>query len=193
MDDDVTEDDEGRPDTIPVAVRAAMKDRMHARRFSAVGDLGHLHETLGDGDAALHIVDDGPETCMIGRPVGRSLDGCVFVLLARISLYGYEQLRDGEIEVAAVYAGAGDISLCAVYETDGIVGNIALVRHYSRADDIPLAYRPPHPFLEFSDEDYPDDEDDTDDQPSRSRLLHGAFIGVTDVARRLLTRGRKTP
>ena len=62
-----------------------------------------------------------------------------------------------------------------------MVGNIALVRHYARADDIPLAYRPPHPFLEFSDEDYPDDE------PNRSRLFHGAFIKVTDGARRFLT------
>lgn len=187
MDDDLTEDDEWRPDAIPVAVLAAMKDRMHARRFSSVGDLGHLHETLGHGDAAQYIVDDGAEVCMIGRPVGRTLDGCVFVLVARISLYAYEQLRDGDVEVADSYADAGDISLCAVYESDGMVGNIALVRHYARADDIPLAYRPPHPFLEFSDEDYPDDE------PNRSRLFHGAFIKVTDGARRFLRRGPTTP
>jgi hypothetical protein len=187
MDDDMTEEDGGRPDAIAVAVLAAMKDRMHVRRFSSVGDPGHLHETLGHGDAALHIVDDGPEICMIGRPVGRTLDGCVFVLVVRISRYGYEQLRDGDIEVADIYVGAADISLCAVYESDGMVGNIALVRHYSRADDIPLAYRPPHPFLEFSDEDYPDDE------PNRSRLWHDAFLKVTDGARRLLTPGPKTP
>jgi hypothetical protein len=187
MVDDMTGDDEWRPDTIPVAVLAAMKDRMHARRFSSADDLGHLHETLGDGDAALHIVDDGPEICMIGRPVGSTPDGSVFILVARISLYRYEQLRDGEIEVADVYAGAGDISLCAVYEAEGLVGNIALVRHYSRAEDIPLAYLPPHPFLEFSDEDYPDDE------PNRSRPFHGAFIKATDGARRFFRRGPVTP
>jgi hypothetical protein len=189
VDDDVMKDEEGRPEAIPVAVLAAMKDRMHARRFSSVGDPGYLHETLGDGDSALSIVDDGPETCMIGRPVGRTPDGSVYVLVARIPVYGYEQLRDGEIEVADIYVGAGDISLCAVYESDGMVGNIALVRHYSRADAIPLAYRPPNPFLEFSDEEYPDD----DDEPSGPRLLHGAFIRATDGARRLLKRGPTTP
>jgi hypothetical protein len=187
MDDDVTEDEGWVPGAIPVAVLAAMKDRMHARRFSPVDDPGHLHETLGDGDAVLYIVDDGPETCMIGRPVGRTPDGCVFVLVGRISIFGYEQLRDGAMEVAEIYAGASDVSLCAVYETDGMVENIALVRHYSRADDVPLAYRPPHPFLEFSDQDYPDEE------PTRSRLFHGAFLRVTDVARRFATRGPRTP
>ena len=187
MDDDVTDDDRWRPDAIPGAVLAAMKDRMHAHRLSPVDDPGHLHESLGEGDASLHIVDDGSEICMIGRPVGRTPDGCVFVLVARISIHGYEQLRDGDIEVAEIYAGASDISFCAVYETDGMVENIALVRHYSRADDIPLAYRPPNPFLEFSDEDYLDDE------PSRSRLFHGAFLKATNGARRALTRGPKAP
>jgi len=79
---------------------------------------------------------------MVARSVGRSLDGCLFVLVARISLFAYEQWRDAVIDAADIYSSARDISLCAVYQADGIVENIALVRRYPRADDIPVAYRP---------------------------------------------------
>jgi hypothetical protein len=156
---DATADDGEEEDGIPGVVMAAIKDRMHARKLSAEDDLGHLEVTVGTGDAAIHVVDDGPEHCMVGRTVGQTSDGCVYCLVARVSLYGYEQLRDGEIEAPYVFADSRDISVLGVYAPEGLVENIAVVSHYRHAHKIPVDYLPPHPMIEFSDEDSPSDED----------------------------------
>jgi hypothetical protein len=158
-------DDQAPAEEIPLVVLAAMKDRMHARRLSSIDDNGHVQESLGTADDDVHVVDDGPDHCMIGRPVGRAPDGCVYVLVARISLYNYEQLRDGDVEMAEAFADGRDISFCAVYEVDGIVENIALVRRFRRGHDVPAEYLPPSPFLEFADEDSPTDEFADEDPP----------------------------
>lgn len=172
---------------IPTTVLAAMKDRMHRRRLSAPDEPGYVQASVSEGHSAVHVVDDGPEFCMIGRPVGRTPDGSVYVLVARISVYGYEQLRDGDMAVTDVWSDSTDISLITVYEVDGFVENIALVRHYRDADDIPAAYRPPSPFIEFSDQDFPADE------LVRGRFFHGAFMKATDLARRVIPRGPWMP
>ena len=187
MDDDLSGDGDLPTGPIPSVVLAALKDRMHTRRLSAPEDPGYIQMTLGAGDAAVHVVDDGPDYCMIGRAVGRTPDGSIYVLVARISVYGYEQLRDGDVVVNDVWSDSSDISLSAVYEVDGFVENIALVLHFRHADDIPAAYRPPSPFLEFSDEDFPADD------LIRGRFFHGAFTKATDVVRRVMTGGRWTP
>ncbi len=153
--DDMPPDDEG-PEEIPVVVMGAMKDRMHARRLSPPDDPDHVEVSLGGPDDDIHVVDDGPDHCMIGRPVGYTPDGCVYVLVGRLSRFGYEQLRDGDTAVADAFSEAGDISLCAVFAVEGTVQNIALVRHFRRSDDIPAEYLPPGPFLEFSDDEFPD-------------------------------------
>ncbi len=84
---------------------------MHTRRPSGPDDPGYIQGTLGEGDAAVHVIDDGADYCMIGRPVGRTPDGSVYVLVARISVYGYEQLRDGDMAMADVWSDSSDISL----------------------------------------------------------------------------------
>lgn len=156
-------DDQTRADEIPLAVLAAMKDRMHARRLSPVDDNNHVQESLGTADDDVYVIDDGPEHCMIGRPVGCAPDGSIYVLVARISRYGYEQLRDGDVEMSLAFSDGRDVSLCAVYEVDGIVENIALVRRYRHGDDVPAAYLPPSVFIEFADEDSPTDDPVADD------------------------------
>jgi len=175
--DDETAEDEALPDgdpavdeplaeEIPLVVMAAIRDRMHARRLSSDDDPGHVQESLGTADDDVHVVDDGPEHCMIGRPVGHAPDGCVYVLVARISRYDYEQLRDGDVEMTQAFSAGRDISFCAVYEVDGTVENIALVRRFRHGDDVPAEYLPPSAFLEFADEDSPDDDTAADGIPS---------------------------
>ncbi|HXQ75915.1 MAG TPA: hypothetical protein VN791_05410 [Acidimicrobiales bacterium] len=146
------------PEEIPRVVLAAIKDRMHARRLSPPDDPGHLQVSLGTADDDVHVVDDGTEHCTIGRPVGYAPDGCVYVLVGRISRYGYELLRDGDVEPARAFDEARDMTLCGVYEVDGIVENIALIRRFRHVDDVPADYLPPAPFLEFSEENVPTDE-----------------------------------
>jgi hypothetical protein len=158
-------DDQAPVEDIPLVVMAAMRDRMHARRLSSAEDSGHVQESLGSADDDVHVVDDGPDHCMIGRPVGHAPDGSVYVLVARISRYRYEQLRDGDVEMAEAFADGRDISFCAVYEVDGIVANIALVRRFRHGDDVPSEYLPPSPFLEFAEEDSPTDEFAGEDPP----------------------------
>jgi hypothetical protein len=188
MDDDVSaEGDLPGAEPIPSVVLAAMRDRMHNRRLSTPEDPGYIQVSLGEAQDAVHVVDDGTENCMIGRPVGRTPDGSVYVLVARISAYGYEQLRDGDMAVTDIWSDSSDTSLIAVYEVDGFVENIALVRHFRHPDDIPAAYRPPSPFIEFSDEDFPADE------IVPSRYFHGVFLKVTGAVRRVLPVGPKTP
>jgi hypothetical protein len=150
------DDDDLDDDVIPALLRVALKDRMHTRRFSAPDDPGHVDTVLGTGADAVAVVDDGPDHCMIGRPVGRSSDGCLYVLVARISFYGYEQLRDGEIPLVDAYADGRDISLVGLFEVDDTVENVMVVQHYRRADRVPDDYLPPSPFLEF--DEAPSDE-----------------------------------
>jgi hypothetical protein len=144
--------------TLAVVEMAAIKDRMHARRLSDAEDPGHVDVVVGDGDDAVRVIDDGPEHCMIGRTVGGVSDGTFYVLVGRISYYGYEQLRDGDTEAVDAFADGRDLSLCAVFAPGAVVQNIALVRHFRRADKIPGEYLPGSPFLQFADsEDSPDD------------------------------------
>jgi hypothetical protein len=151
--------DEDAPEEIPRLVLAAIKDRMHARRMSPPDDPGHLEVSLGTAEDDIHLVDDGPEHCMIGRAVGYAPDGCVYVLVGRIARYRYEQLADGDVQPAQAFDEARDMTLCGVYEVDGMVENIAPIRRFRRVDDVPADYLPPAPFLEFSEENSPTDED----------------------------------
>jgi hypothetical protein len=161
--DDASEDevaDDEDAEEIPFLVMAAMRDRMHARRLSPPDDPNHVEESLGTAEDDLHVVDDGPDHCMIGRSVGFTPDGCVYVLVARLSRYGYEQLRDGDMALTDAFADARDVNLCAVYESDGIVQNIAQIRRFYDPDDVPSEFLPPSPFLEFSDDEFLDDGED---------------------------------
>jgi hypothetical protein len=143
--------EEGEPeDAIPPAPLWAMKDRMHSRRSYEPDDPGSINGRVGDEDAAIYFIDDGPEHCMMGRRVGRSSDGCVYCLVGRNSVFAYEQLRDAEIEVSDAFSDARDIALCGVFEDQG-ASNVMVVQTYRHASSIPAEYLPPNPFIEFTD------------------------------------------
>ena len=83
--------------------------------------------------------------------------------MGRVSLFAYEQLRDGDTAPVDAFADSRDISLVAVYETDGMVQNIALVRHFRRGAKVPAEYLPGSPFIDFADDDSPTDEDEDEE------------------------------
>jgi hypothetical protein len=142
-------------DDIPRAPLWAMRIRMHSLRRLEPGEEGRIRRRLGDDDD-LYFIDDGPDHCMVGRRVGQAPDGCVYCLVARISLDSYTDLLDGDVDFTDAFTDAKDISLCGVFEADEDVSNVLLVQHYRRPRDVPEDYLPSSPYLEFTD---PDDED----------------------------------
>jgi hypothetical protein len=138
-------------ETIPVTLFWAMKDRKHHHRLFEPTEPGYVRSRLGDDDSALYFVDDGGDHCMIGRLVGHSSDGCEYCLVARISTYRYDELRDGDVTVDQSFSDAHDISLCCVFKDDR-TSNVIVVQHYDHAAAIPAEYLPPSPFIEFTDD-----------------------------------------
>jgi hypothetical protein len=151
---DVADSDE---DDIPPAPLWAMRIRMHSLRRLEPGEEGRIRRRLGDDDDALYFIDDGPDHCMVGRRVGHAPDGCVYCLVARISLDRYTDLVDGDVDRTEAFADARDISLCGVFEADESASNVFLVQHYGRPHDLPDDYLPSSPYLEFTDN--PNEED----------------------------------
>jgi hypothetical protein len=144
-------------DAIPPAPLWAMGIRMHTHRRLEPGEEGRIRRRWGDDDAAVYVVDDGPDHCMVGRRVGQAPDGCVYCLVARISLEQYSDVVAGDLEPTEVFSDARDISLCGVIGEDEDSANVFLVQHYRRPRDVPADYLPASPFLEFI--------DDADEQP----------------------------
>ncbi len=151
--DDAPTEGEG---AIPPAPRWAMTTRMHSNRRSAPGDEGYIRRRWGTDDDTLYVMDDGADHCMIGRRVGRAPDGCIYCLVARISLEQYGDLEAGDLTGAELFSEARDISLCGVFDDEQAASNVLLVQHYRRPRHVPADYLPPSPFLEFTDE--PDEE-----------------------------------
>jgi hypothetical protein len=144
-------------DDIPPAPLWAMRIRMHSLRRLEPGEEGRIRRRLGDDDDALYFIDDGPDHCMVGRRVGHAPDGCVYCLVARISLDRYTDLVDGDVDRTEAFADARDISLCGVFEAEEAGSNVLLVQHYRRPRDVPEDYLPSSPYIEFTDN--PDEED----------------------------------
>ena len=142
-------------DDIPPAPLWAMRTRMHSNRRLEPGEEGRIRRRAGEGDDAVYVIDDGLDHCMVGRRVGKASDGCVYCLVARISLEDFADIVAGERDVSEVFSDARDISLCGVIEEDEAAANVFLVQHYRRARDVPVDYLPPSPFIEFTDD--PDD------------------------------------
>jgi hypothetical protein len=153
--DDLT--DANGEDEIPPAPLWAMRTRMHSLRRLEPGDEDRIRRRLGSGDEAVYVIDDGPDHCMVGRRVGHDPDGCVYCLVARISLDRYADLVDGDVDLSEAFSDARDISLCGVFEAEETASNVILVQHYRRPRDVPDEYLPPSPFIEFTDS--PDEED----------------------------------
>jgi hypothetical protein len=125
-----------------------MKYRRHGHLLSRA-DV-EIRERYGEGDLAVYVVDDGRKHCMIGRKVGTSADGCTYCLVGRISIGAYDQLRTHASRTVDVFAGAGELSLCAVFEAQEAVSNVSLVETYAGVDDVPKRYLPPGPTIEFT-------------------------------------------
>lgn len=69
-----------------------------------------------------------------------------------MTLDRYEQIENGEATVVDVFSDARDISLCGVYEEEGMASEVILVQHYPHFADVPTDYLPPSPFIEFEDD-----------------------------------------
>jgi hypothetical protein len=139
-------------DDIPPAPLWAMRTRMHSLRHLDPGEEGRIRRRLGADDDAVYVIDDGPDHCMVGRRVGEAPDGCVYCLVARISLEEYADVVAGVVALTEVFSDARDISLCGVFEQDEASSNVFLVQHYRRPRDVPADYLPSSPFLEFTDD-----------------------------------------
>lgn len=141
----------GADAVIPRAVITAMTNWKHSSTSKEPDDPGPTEYSLGSGDAALYAVDDGNEHRMIARAVGRDDDGCIYCLVARITLDRFRQLRDGAAAAEGAFDDARDYSLSSVFVDDQAT-NVVLVQHYDRIEDVPVEYRPPSPFYLFTDE-----------------------------------------
>jgi hypothetical protein len=139
-------------DAVPPAPLWAMTYRMHSLRRTEEGAEGYIRRRVGDDDDALYVIDDGADHCMIGRRVGHAPDGCVYCLVARITLEQCGDLVAGDLTAGDVFSVARDISLCGVFEDEGAASQVFLVQHYRRPRDVPADYLPPSPFLEFIDD-----------------------------------------
>jgi len=141
-------DDEENGDAIPPAPLWAMKSRAHGRRLPP-DDPGFIAARTGSDDGTVYLIDDGPRHCMIGRRVGRSPDGCVYCLVARIPIGRAQDLVLGDVGPQDAFADARDIALCGAYSADR-AADVILVQHYRHLSDVPADYLPPSPFIEFT-------------------------------------------
>jgi hypothetical protein len=135
---------------ISSAVLIAMENWRHSSSVTESHDSKLIGYCLGSGDAAIYAIDDGKDHSMIGRAVGQDDDGCIYCLVARITLDRFEELSGGDDHLELAFADARDISLSSVFEADD-VSNVVLVQRYKRIEDVPSEYRPPSPFLRFGD------------------------------------------
>jgi len=142
---------EGEVDeSFPPAVLWSMKYRRHLRLGSREDE--ELREHLGEGDEAIYFIDDGPNRCMVGRIVGTSPDGCIYCLVASTDLGSYWDCANGTLALSEIFSGTRRLSLCSVYQADRGASNVMEVERFSRARDVPVEYLPPHPLIEFADD-----------------------------------------
>jgi hypothetical protein len=139
-------------DDLAVAVLGAMHNRMHSNHRLAPGEDGYIRHTVGDGDDAVLVIDDGPDHCMVGHAVGQAPDDCFYALVARIALDQYADVLSGDLDPTELFTDARDISLCGVVVEEDEVSNVFLVQHYRRVRAVPADYLPGSPFLEFTDD-----------------------------------------
>jgi hypothetical protein len=137
-------------EVIASAVLIAMENRRHTSSVAESDDAGLFEYCLGAGDSGVYAIDDGKDHTMIGRGVGRDDDGCIYCLVARITRDRFEELGAGDAHLEYAFDDARDISLTSVFQADD-VSNVVLVQRFKRIGDVPGEYRPPSPFLRFTD------------------------------------------
>ncbi|MBV8464137.1 MAG: hypothetical protein JO368_12640 [Acidimicrobiales bacterium] len=149
---DVTplEDDE-RGGAVPPAVLFAMKDRRHVQLPHPFGHPSRLRAAVGAGDAAVFAIDDGARHCMIGRRVGATRDGAVYVLVGRVARSVYDDLSAGRTDGRRAFLEAQDTALLGTGEEPGLA-NVFDVDFYSDTADIPPEYLPPSPAIDFAED-----------------------------------------
>jgi hypothetical protein len=146
---DATPLEEDEPEgTVPPSPLWAMKDRRH-EQWVMFGHTDRIRQRLGDGPAAVYVIDDGKHHCMIGRRVGATLDGVVYSLVGRVDHATYQSLASGALSGAGAFAASHETGLVATAEGMG-VSNVFDVEHYQHPDEIPDEYLPPEPFLQFA-------------------------------------------
>jgi len=126
----------------------AMENLRHSSARADGDAPGPLEETVGTGDAAVHALPDGRDHVMISRTVGVDADTCVYCLVGRTTIGGFEELRAGDVAAVDAFAVARDLTLCSVFP-DPDAANLVVVQTYDGIEDVPLEYRPPSPFLQF--------------------------------------------
>ena len=136
---------------IPPSPLWAMKDRRHEQWPHLFGHPDRIRARIGDGDAAVYVLDDGKHHCMIGRPVGATTDGCVYSLVARMTKDTYNALSSGAIDARQAFLAGSDAALSGTADAPG-VSNIFDVDFYRRPEDIPAEYLPPAAFIEFAED-----------------------------------------
>lgn len=149
---DATPLEEDEPEgVVPASPLWAMKDRRHEQWFHPFGHPDRIRACIGSGDAAVYVIDDGSHHCMIGRPVGAAADGCVYSLVARISIGTYRSLASGAIDSKEAFLRCAEAGLSGTVESPG-VANVFDVDFYHRGEDIPARYLPPSRFIEFAED-----------------------------------------
>jgi hypothetical protein len=136
---------------IPPSPLWAMKERRHEQLLHLFGHPHRIRARVGEGDAAVYVIDDGTRHCMIGRRVGATLDGCVYSLVARVAKDTYESLAAGSIDGREAFLAATEAGLSGTVEDPG-VSNVFDVDFYQHPDEIPDEYLPPSPFLAFAED-----------------------------------------
>jgi hypothetical protein len=138
---------------IPHAPLWSMKYHRHLHLFDRTDT--PIRAAFGEGDQAVYLIDDGRKHCVVSRVVGASPDGCTYCLVAQISMETYERLANGEMAADAIFAGARDFAMCAVFEAqvEDAPSNVTVAEQYAGLDDVPAEYLSPNPFIEFDDPD----------------------------------------
>jgi hypothetical protein len=135
---------------VPPSPLWAMKERRHEQWFH-IGHPERIRARVGSGDAAVYVIDDGSHHCMIGRRVGATADGCVYSLIGRVDRAAYQSLASGAIDGRQAFLDASEAGLSGTVEDPG-VSNVFDVDFYQHPDDIPAAYLPPAPFIQFAED-----------------------------------------
>ncbi len=136
-------------DSIPSVVLWAMKYLRHGW-FSTSSDSDPIRWKSGEDDehAAVYVIDDGYDHCMVGRFVGASPDGCTYCLVTRTKRLDFEDARHGEGEPSTLFSLGKHFSLCCIAE--GSISNVVRVASYRRFGDVPVDYLPPSTFIQFA-------------------------------------------
>jgi len=163
--DPATPEDDHHEAVVASYVELAMRALQHHRVHPEPGQQEDPLYCFGSGDATVYAIEDGMQRLMVGRGVGRDSQGCIYCLVGASSQALLAMLDNGETPPTEAFHEAGELTLCSVFQADHSprrhyrltalnqpVSNVVLVQYYKRIEDVPVAYRPGQPFLQFTEE-----------------------------------------